>query len=32
MPNKGLGFREIEAEVKDARYKLTEFPVTRGQA
>lgn len=26
----GLGFREVEAEVKEAQYKITEFPVTRG--
>jgi len=26
-PNKGIGFREIEAEVNDARYKITERPV-----
>ncbi len=30
MPNKGLGFREVEAEVKQAQYKITEFPVTKG--
>ena len=32
MPNKGLGFREVEAEVKvkEAQYKITEFPVIRG--
>lgn len=30
MPNKGLGFREVEAEVKEAQYKITEFPVTKG--
>jgi hypothetical protein len=30
MPNKGLGFREVKAEVKQAQYKITEFPVTRG--
>ncbi len=30
MPNNGLGFREVEAEVKEAQYKITEFPVTRG--
>ena len=30
MPNKGLGFREIEAEVKQAQYKITELPVTKG--
>ena len=29
-PNKGLGFREVEAEVDDARYQITEFPVSRG--
>ena len=29
-PNKGLGFREVEAEVGDARYKITEFPVAKG--
>ncbi len=29
-PNKGLGFREIEAEVNDARYKITERPVSKG--
>ena len=29
-PNKGLGFREVEAEVNDARYKITEFPVVKG--
>lgn len=29
MPNKGLGFREVEAEVTEAQYKITEFPVTR---
>ncbi len=28
-PNKGLGFREVEAEVKAAQYKITEFPVTK---
>lgn len=28
-PNKGLGFREIEAEVDKARYKITEFPVSK---
>lgn len=30
IPNKGLGFREVEAEVKEAQYKITEFPVTKG--
>ena len=29
-PNKGLGFREVEAEVGDARYKITELPVSKG--
>lgn len=29
-PNKGLGFREIDAEPKQASYQLTEFPVTKG--
>jgi hypothetical protein len=29
-PYKGLGFREVEAEVKTAEYKITEFPVIRG--
>ena len=29
MPYKGLGFREIEAEVKEAQYKIAEFPVTK---
>lgn len=28
-PNKGLGFREVEAELKAADYKLTELPVAR---
>jgi len=27
-PNKGLGFREVEAEVDELRYKITEFPVS----
>jgi hypothetical protein len=30
MPNKGLGFREVEAEVKEAQYKINELPVTKG--
>ena len=30
QPNKGLGFREVEAEVNDARYKIAEFPVAKG--
>lgn len=29
MPNKGLGFREVEAEVSDARYKLAEFALNK---
>jgi len=29
-PYKGLGLREIEADVKDASYKLAELPVRRG--
>lgn len=29
-PFKGLGFREVEAEIKTADYKITEFPVTKG--
>lgn len=28
-PFKGLGFREVEAEVKAAAYKIQEFPVVR---
>lgn len=28
-PNKGLGFREVEAEVAEAEYKIAEYPVTR---
>jgi 3',5'-cyclic AMP phosphodiesterase CpdA len=28
-PNKGLGFREVEAERKESDYKITELPVTR---
>ncbi|MES2151246.1 MAG: metallophosphoesterase [Pseudomonadota bacterium] len=28
-PNKGLGFREVEAEVKEASYQIAEFPVTK---
>lgn len=28
-PNKGLGFREVEAKVNDARYGITEFPVSK---
>jgi len=30
MPNRGLGFREVEAEIKTAQYGITELPVTRG--
>lgn len=29
-PNKGLGFRAVAAEVDDARYRITEFPVGKG--
>ena len=29
QPNKGLGFREVEAEVRDASYKIAEFPVVK---
>ena len=29
-PNKGLGFREVEAEVDELRYKITELPVSAG--
>jgi hypothetical protein len=29
-PYKGLGFREVEAQVLQARYELKEFPVSRG--
>ncbi|MHB1083805.1 MAG: metallophosphoesterase family protein [Thiobacillus sp.] len=29
-PNKGLGFREVEAEVDAPSYKLSEFPVSAG--
>src|SRR6267143_1081102 len=28
-PYKGLGFREVEAELKQAKYEITEFPVVR---
>lgn len=31
QPNKGLGFREVEAEVAEANYKLAEFGVTRAR-
>jgi len=30
VPYKGLGLREVEAEVKKAKYEITELPVTRG--
>ncbi|MGH7782573.1 MAG: hypothetical protein ACREO5_01845 [Candidatus Binatia bacterium] len=26
-PYKGLGFREVEADVDHAKYEITEFPV-----
>jgi len=29
-PYKGLGFREVEAEVKKAKYQITELPITKG--
>jgi len=29
-PYKGLGFREVETEVKTAEYKITEYPVIKG--
>lgn len=29
-PYKGLGMREVEAELKEADYKVEEFPVVRG--
>lgn len=29
-PYKGLGFREVEAEVKTSQYKIAEFPVAKG--
>ena len=28
-PNKGLGFREVEAEVREAEYKIVEYPVAK---
>ena len=28
-PYKGLGFREVEAELTQAKYEITEFPVVR---
>ena len=30
QPNKGLGFRQVEAEVKKAEYIITERPVLKG--
>jgi hypothetical protein len=30
MPNKGLGIREVEAEVMEAKYKIAELPVAQG--
>lgn len=29
MANWGLVFREVEAELKEAKYRLLEFPVTK---
>jgi len=29
-PNRGLGFREVEAEVAEAEYKIVEYPVAKG--
>jgi predicted phosphodiesterase len=29
-PYKGLGFRDVEAEVKKAKYEITELPITKG--
>jgi len=29
-PGKGLGFREVEAETKQAAYQITEFPAMKG--
>ena len=29
-PYKGLGFRNVEADVRKARYEITELPVTKG--
>ena len=29
-PGKGLGFREVEAEVKGSQYDITEFPAYKG--
>ncbi len=30
QPYKGLGFREVEAEPKQAKYVITELPVKQG--
>lgn len=30
LPFKGLGWREVEAEVDEANYRITEFPVVKG--
>ncbi|MGZ5081004.1 MAG: metallophosphoesterase family protein [Usitatibacter sp.] len=30
QPYKGLGFREVEAENRDAKYAITELPVVKG--
>ena len=29
-PYKGLGFRDVEAEVRKAKYEITELPITKG--
>lgn len=29
-PYKGLGFRDVEAKVKKAKYEITELPITKG--
>ena len=29
-PYKGLGFRDIEADVRKAQYKITELNITKG--
>lgn len=28
-PYKGLGFRGVDAEIKEAAYKITEYPVVK---
>jgi hypothetical protein len=28
-PYKGLGFRGVDAELKEAQYKITEYPVVK---